>query len=91
MTRKEVEDYLRAKKLEFRQMCCVDTKEFRKIPWDDLVKIGEEDAPWYCSSTDVYLAFQFTKGAQFKEGMWRADDLDTLKAVSIHRSLETCL
>jgi hypothetical protein len=45
MTRKEVEDFLRAKKLEFRQMCCVDTKELRKIPWDDLVKIGAEDAP----------------------------------------------
>src|ERR1700747_2686675 len=36
MARIEVEDYLRAKKLEFRQMCCVDAKEFRKIPWDDL-------------------------------------------------------
>jgi hypothetical protein len=42
ITRKEVEDYLRAKKLEFRQMCCAHNKEFRKIPWDDLVKIGEE-------------------------------------------------
>jgi len=68
MTRKEVGDYLRAKRLEFRQMCCVDTKEFRKIPWGDSVKIGEQDAPWYCSSTDGYLAFQFTNGAQFKEG-----------------------
>jgi hypothetical protein len=90
MTRKEVEDYLRAKKLEFRQMCCVDTKEFRTIPCADLVRIGEEDAAWYCSSTDVYLACQFTNGGQFKEGMWRADDLDTQKAVGIHRSLETC-
>ena len=46
MTRKEVEDHLRAKKLEFRQMCCVDSKEFRTIRWADLVRIGEEDAPW---------------------------------------------
>ena len=90
MTRKEVENYLREKNLEFRQMCCVDFREGQKVPWDDLVKIGEEDAPWYCSSNNVYVVFQFTKDLQFK-GMWRADDLDHLEAVTIYRSLETCL
>src|SRR6267378_6834208 len=48
MTRKEVEDRLRAKNVSFRQMCCVDIKEFKNSSWDDLVKIGEEDVPWVC-------------------------------------------
>ena len=85
MTRKEVEGYFRAKKLDFRQTCCVDTKDYAKGSWDDLIKIGEEDAPWYCSSTNVYVGFQFTGPGDFN-GMWRADDLDKLKAVTLYRA-----
>jgi hypothetical protein len=36
MTRKEVQDYLRANKVEFRQTCCVDMKEYKKGSLDDL-------------------------------------------------------
>ena len=89
VTRKEVESYLRAKDLKFQQMCCV---ELRKHSLDDLVKIGSEDPPWYCSENNVYIAFQFEdseKSATKK--MWVADDQDKLRAVTEFRWLETCL
>jgi Na+-transporting NADH:ubiquinone oxidoreductase subunit NqrC len=90
MTRKQVEDYFRANKLEFRQTCCVDMKEYRKGSWDDLVKIGEEDAPWFCNLTIVYVGFQFTGHGQF-DGMWRADDFDKLSAVTLYQQYDKCL
>jgi hypothetical protein len=40
MTRKEVEDYLRARNVEFGHMCCVDG-QLSKGVWDDLTKIGQ--------------------------------------------------
>jgi len=90
-TRKSVEDYLRGKNTKFQQMCCVDSTETaRRASWDDLVKIGTEDAPWFCSEKNVYVAIQFTDYQQ-RHGMPKADDLDTLKAVSIYRWLEGCL
>jgi hypothetical protein len=88
MIRKEVEGYLRTKNIPFRQMCCVG--DFSKRSWDDLTKIGEEDTPWFCSENNVYVAFQFTDRGQH-EAMWQANDLDTLKAVTIYRWLEGCL
>ena len=53
MKRKEVEDYLHAKNAPFRQMCCVDVKKFSKSVYDDLTKIGAENAPWFCSEKNV--------------------------------------
>jgi hypothetical protein len=91
MTRKEVEDYLRAKNIEFRQICCVDIKESSKRrSWDDLTRIGEEDVPFVCRENNVYVAFQFTDHEQRGTG-WQANDLDALKALSIYHSLEGCL
>jgi hypothetical protein len=91
MTRKEVEDYLHKKNVEFRQMCCVDAMELSKHhSWDDLIKIGREDAPWFCGEHNVYLAFQFID--QGKHGpWWDANDLDTLKVISVYHWLEGCL
>src|SRR5437870_5497043 len=54
MTRKQVDDYLRAKSVELRLMCCVDPQESKSV-WDELVKIGQEDAPWFCSENNVYV------------------------------------
>jgi|SRR5882762_5299906 len=90
MTRKEVEDRLRAKNVSFRQMCCVDIKEFKKSSWDDLVKIGEEDVPWVCGGNNVYVAFQFADHEEH-EGRWQANAFDTLKALSVYHQLEGCL
>jgi hypothetical protein len=89
MTRKEVEDYLRARNVEFGQMCCVDG-QLSKGVWDDLTKIGQEGAPWYCSEHNIYVAFQFA-GPKRNGVEWTADPSDTLKAVSIFHRLEGCL
>ena len=56
MTRKEVEEYLRAKNTTFMRMCCVDFSGSR-ASLDDLTRIGQEDAPWFCSENNVYVAF----------------------------------
>jgi len=89
MTRKEVEDYLRARNIRFQQMCCVDHK-LSKTVLDDLTKIGQESAPWFCSEHNVYVAFQF-KGPERNDLGGSADPSDTLKAVSLHHWLEGCL
>jgi hypothetical protein len=92
MTRKEVEDYLHGRSVQFRQMCCVDAMELSKRKsWDDLVKIGEESAPWFCSENNVYLAFQFIDDGKQQTNWWKADDLDTLKSITIYHWLEGCL
>jgi hypothetical protein len=90
MTRKEVEDYLSAKNTHFRQMCCVTTTKFSKRVYDDLVKIGEEDAPWFCSEYNVYIAFQFN-GPERHSGGPTAEISDTLSSVTVYRWLEGCL
>jgi len=89
MTRKEVEDYLRAGNIRFQQMCCVDHNLSTGV-WDDLTKIGQEDAPWFCSENNVYVAFQFSGPKRNGVG-WSADPSDTLRAVSVYHWLEGCL
>ena len=90
MTRKEVEDYLRARNLEFGQMCCVVPNDLQKHSWDDITKIGQEDPPWYCRDQTVFVAFQFVDGGQYKS-TWGADDRDTLKAVLLYHQFGPCL
>jgi hypothetical protein len=90
MTRKEVEDYLRAKHITFGQSCCVDPKDLPKGVYDDLTKIGQDEAPWFCSANIVYVAFRFTGPERHSVG-WTAEASDTLKAVTVYRRLEGCL
>jgi len=90
VTRKAVEDYLRARNTAFRQMCCVD-QNLRKHSYDDLVKIGREDPPWFCGENNVYVAFQFSDGLGLQEKWWGADDSDMLKSVLVYHWLENCL
>jgi hypothetical protein len=89
MTRKEVEDYLRARNTLFRQMCCVDLKKFSKSAYDDLVKIGQEDAPWVCSEKNIYVAFQFA-GTEPHATAPTAEASDKLIAVTKYPWLEGC-
>ena len=91
MTRKEVEDYLRARNANYQHICCVAARKLSiRHSWDDLVKIGEESAPWFCSKNNVYLAFQFIDHDPQQKAQ-RDDDLDTLKSVTIYPMLEGCL
>src|SRR5450631_1102418 len=93
MTRKQVEEYFSAKKILFSQIGCISVKEFSRgvydNAYDDLVKIGQEDVPWFCSENNVYIAFQFL-GSQ-NNSLPRADTSDRLKDVTIYRKLDGCL
>lgn len=90
MTRKEVEDYLRTRNIGFRQMCCVEPTDFSKGVYDDLTKVGQEEAPWFCSQKNVYVAFHFT-GPQRASPTPTANPADVLRAVTVYRWLEGCL
>lgn len=93
MTRKQVEDYFHANKVAYSEECCVvfDNSDHRHS-FDELVKVGQEDHPWYCGENNVYIAFQF---ADFKKQVpdWQIkdNDLDTLTAITIYNQLENCL
>ena len=89
MSRKEVEDLLHIRNKAFRQMCCVDIKKSMDV-WDDLVKIAQEDAPWFCSEKNVYIAFQFA-GKEPHATRPSAELSDRLTAVTVYPWLEGCL
>ena len=90
MSRKQVEDYLRSRNVAFHQMCCSDDKEFPKGAYDDYVKIGQEEAPWFCSESNVYIDFHFIH-PQPNPVRFDAEDSDTLKTISIFPWLMGCL
>jgi hypothetical protein len=91
-TRKEVEDYLGAKNVEFRRMCCVDSQQrFSTNVYDDLTKVGQENAPWYCSENNIYVAFQFTGPHRGSSHVPEADASDTLRGISLFPWCEDCL
>jgi hypothetical protein len=82
MTRVEVETYLRKQGTQFMHMCCVERDSY----WDDLVKIGEEGHPWYCSEHYVYVAFLFITtqpNEPWKAERWKPYDTDVLKEISL--------
>ena len=57
--------------------------------WDDLVKIGEESVPWFCSENNVYIAFQFNPKSTGE--LSKTNVSDVLKRVSVFHQLERCL
>lgn len=83
MTRKAVEKYLHGKKVEFRQICCME----QSGAFSDLVKIGQDEHPWFCSENDVYIALEFTPPAV----ALKAADIGVLRNISIFHALEGCL
>jgi hypothetical protein len=87
MSRREVESYLRFRGRSFRQMCCIRAP--RKA-YADLVKIGEEKAPWYCNKSNVYVAFEFETTEPHSIST-DARDSDRLDTVSLFPWLEECL
>jgi hypothetical protein len=91
MTRKDVEEYLRANGKTFRQLCCIHFKSGGKHSWDDEVKIGQEDPPWFCGENNVYIGLEFGDSEKPHDEFSRADDSDTLQSVSLSHQLEVCL
>lgn len=53
-TRKAVESYLQARNTTVRQVCCGEAGDYA-----DLIQVGEESPPWYCSESYVYVAIEF--------------------------------
>ena len=92
-TRKQVEDYLKDKNISFSQTCCLSVKQFTPgvydNAYDDLVKVGEDEAPWFCSQYNVYVAFQFL--GSVKNGLPSSEGSDKLKDVTLFRRGEGCL
>jgi hypothetical protein len=85
-TRKSVEDYLQAKGVNYEKMCCI----LEKSAEAELVRIGKEKHPWYCSEHNVYIAFQFVD--ELHGGGRPSDsDLDKLKSITVYHWLEGCL
>lgn len=85
LSRKEVEEYLRQNAVIFTQMCCVEERS----AFADLVKIGEEPHPRYCSEYYVHIAFEFR--AAESHHPFKAVDSDVLKKIGIFRQLGGCL
>jgi cytosine/adenosine deaminase-related metal-dependent hydrolase len=85
LTRKEVEDDFRTRHISFGQICCVEDRS----AFADLIRVGQEDAPWYCSENYVYIAFEFT--AVEPHHPLKAYDTDSLKTVTLFRQLGGCL
>lgn len=91
MTRKEVEDYLRERNVDFGQNCCVvGIQPHPKHSLDDITKVGEESAHWFCSEHYVFVAFQFEDYGEYKS-ILGADDKDILKSVTIYHQFGGCL
>jgi hypothetical protein len=88
MTRKDVEASLRRDGKTLQQMCCMDSSR-RSSAYDDLTKIGDESAPWFCSQHNVYIGFEFN-AVESHEGP-KAIDSDRLTTVRIFHWLEGCL
>jgi hypothetical protein len=94
MTREQVERHLQSGGTRFKQMCCVADFRGQHVNaigagWDDLVKIGEESVPWFCSENNVYIAFEFNPKSNGELADTNGPDI--LKRVSVFHQLERCL
>jgi len=79
MTRKDIEDYLRSRKTQFRsELGPVGGRP--ESQWADLVKIGEEPA-FFCGKAHVYVAFEFSPAYDFRLRI----DSDVLQRIEIIR------
>ena len=92
--REQVEQHLQTDGRRYRQMCCVANFRGQYVSlkgagYDDLVKIGEESAPWFCSENNVYIAFEFNPKSRGELSDTNGSDI--LKRVSVFHQLEGCL
>lgn len=74
-SREVIEQYLNKNRVPFTSMCCIGAPGEQS--WADLVEIGREEHPWYCSQSSVYLAFRFNGSV--------------LRQTSLYRQLAGCL
>jgi hypothetical protein len=91
MERGEIENDLRIRNKPFQQTCCSTIARGDSKSWDDLVQVGKEDAPWYCSENYVYVAFKFEDFSVDSEPLRNPKDTDRLQSIALYRRLEGCL
>jgi hypothetical protein len=89
MSRKQVEDYLDKKGVSFSNICCVEKSGGT---FDDITRIGREDAPWYCNEQNIYVAFEFVavEPRDPKKLMYSLPS-DELKKIILWPKLDGCL
>lgn len=84
LLREQVENYLHSTAIHFERLCCSDPE----YSASDLVEVGKEPSPWYCSRSIVYVEFHFSTGSN---NSLRFDPSDRLKKIGLYRRMEDCL
>jgi len=79
ITRNHVENYLETKAIPYLKSADAD-----------LVKIGQEAAPWFCSEVNVYVAFDF-EAIEAHNRPWEPYGTDVLKRIHIYSRADGCL
>jgi len=85
ITRKELEDYLRSRNTHFYSVL-TGFGGRTESQYADLVKIGEETPPWYCSEAYVYVAFEFWEGSNHQDCQVLKDCRITLLQIDLRRT-----
>ena len=86
MTRGQVQDYLHSRGVNFFERCCFEPRGAFSV----LVKVGQEDAPWYCSEWPDYVAFEFN-ATESSNSLAKPARSDVLKVVHLTSNGEGCL
>ncbi len=86
LNRKEVEDYLRVHGIGFGERCCnVPNGAFSIV-----VRVGEEEVPWFCSSWPDHVSFEFIP-TEAQGSPSQPLNSDVLKEVHLTSNGEGCL
>jgi hypothetical protein len=84
LRRTEVESYLRVRNTGFSWIYTAFGGR-RESQYADVIKIGEEAAPWYCSYAYVFVAFEFSGVEKYQQNS------DVLERIELFRPYSGCL
>lgn len=86
LNRKEVKGYLRVHGIRFGERCCsVPNGAFSIV-----VRVGEEEVPWFCSSWPDYVSLEFIP-TEAQRSPSQPLNSDVLKEVHLTSNGEGCL
>ena len=85
--RSQVEALLDSRGRSFQQMCCLLDENRNAL--QDLVRIGSEPKAWYCSTSDMYLVFEFDSLPDPRSP--KANPNDTLRKIALSPWQQGCL
>ena len=87
LTRREVEAYLRGHNTEFGER----GGSVGRHTYATIVKVGEDDVPWYCSEWPVYVLFEFKAADSTQSAGYDPKPDDVLDEVHLGSNGEGCL